>query len=80
MIRWVFFIFFMSFLSDGDILTKEYLDKGRTNIKSNTGETKGWLKKDFLDRDRINIYDKNGRQKGFLKRDVLNPSDWRMNK
>ena len=78
--KWLLIIFVMSFLADGDFLTKDYIDTGRTNIKSRSGETKGWLKKDFLDPGRINIYDKNGRQKGYLKRDALNPENWRINK
>ena len=52
--KWILIIFVMSFLADGDVLTKDYIDTGRTNIRSWSGETKGWLKKDFLDRDRIN--------------------------
>ena len=75
--KWVLIIFVMSFLSDGDILTKDYIDKGRTNIKSKNGETKGWLKKYTLQPDMINIYDKNGSQKGYLKKDTLNPDNWR---
>ena len=78
--KWILIIFVMSFLSDGDVLTKDYIDKGRTNIRSKTGETKGWLRKDFLDPNRINIYDKNGRQKGYLRKDMLNPENWRINK
>jgi hypothetical protein len=74
--KWLLIILLMSLLSDGDILTKDYLDSGRTNIKSKTGETKGWLKKDTLDKDRINIYDKNGNLKGYLKKDTLNPDNW----
>ena len=70
----------MSFLADGDFITKDNIDQGRTNIKSKNGETKGWLKKDFLDPNRINIYDKNGNQKGYLKRYTLNPESWRFNK
>ena len=77
--KWILIILAMSFLADGDFLTKDYIDKGRTNIKSRSGETKGWLKRDYWDRDRINIYDKNGRQKGYLKRDFLNPDNWRFN-
>lgn len=67
----------MTFMSDGDLLTRDTLDPGRTNIKSRTGELKGWLKKDTLDPYRINIYDKSGNQKGFLKRDTLSPDTWR---
>jgi hypothetical protein len=64
-------------MSDGDLLTRDTLDPGRTNIKAKTGEIKGWLKKDTLDPYRINIYDKYGNQKGFLKRDTLSPDTWR---
>ncbi len=78
--KWLLIIFAMSFLADGDVLKKDYLDTGRTNIKSRSGETKGWLKRDYLDRDRINIYDKNGRQKGYLRKDFLNPNNWRFEK
>ena len=77
--KWILIIFVMSFLEDGDVLTKDYIDTGRINIKSKNGATKGWLKKDYLDPDRINIYDKNGRQKGYLRKDFLNPDNWRFN-
>jgi hypothetical protein len=50
----------MSFLTDGDVMTKDTIDPNRININSKTGETKGWLKKDNLDPERVNIYDKNG--------------------
>jgi hypothetical protein len=39
-------ILLISLLSDGDVLTKDMLDPGRTNIESKTGESKGWLKQD----------------------------------
>jgi len=74
--KWILIIFMMGCLSEGDVLTKDYLDTGRTNIKSKTGETKGWLKKDTLDKDRVNIYDKKGDLKGYLKKDSLNPDNW----
>ena len=74
--KWLLIILLMSFMVDGDVLTKDTLDPDRTNIKSKTGETKGWLKKDTLDPDRVNIYDKNGSVKGYLKRDTLNPDTW----
>ena len=51
--KWILIVFVMSFLADGDILTKDYIDTGRINIKGKTGETKGWLKKDTLDLDMI---------------------------
>ncbi|MFH1930455.1 MAG: hypothetical protein ABIN18_02550 [Pseudomonadota bacterium] len=74
--KWLLIIAMISFLVDGDILTKDTLDPGRTNIKSKTGENKGWLKKDTLEPDRVNIYDKNGNLKGYLKKDSLNPDNW----
>jgi hypothetical protein len=74
--KWLLIILLMSFLADGDVLTKDTLDPDRTNIKSKTGEIKGWLKKDTLDPGRVNIYDKNGNVKGYLKRDTLNPDSW----
>jgi hypothetical protein len=74
--EWLLIILLMSLLSDADVLTKDTLDPGRTNIKSKTGETKGWLKEDTIDKDRINIYDKNGDLKGYLRKDTLNPDNW----
>ena len=74
--KW-FLVMLMMFMSDGDLLTRDTLDPGRTNIKVKAGEMKGWLKKDTLDPYRINIYDKSGHQKGFLKRDTLSPDTWR---
>ena len=75
--KWLLVMLMMMFMSDGDLLTRDTLDPGRTNIKGRTGELKGWLKKDTLDPYRINIYDKSGNQKGFLKRDTLSPDTWR---
>jgi hypothetical protein len=74
--KWLLIILLMSLLSDTDVLTKDTLDPGRTNIKSKTGETKGWLKQDTLDKDRINIYDRNGNLEGYLMKDTLNPDNW----
>ena len=67
----------MWFLTDGDMLTKDTLDPGRTNIKSKTGDQKGWLKKDTLQPYRINVYDKYGNKKGWLEKDTLDPDTWR---
>ena len=70
-------ILLMWFLTDGDMLTKDTLDPGRTNIKSKTGDQKGWLKKDTLQPYRINVYDKYGNKKGWLEKDTLDPDTWR---
>jgi len=70
-------ILLMWSLTDGDMLTKDTLDPGRTNIKSKTGDLKGWLKKDTLQPDKINVYDKYGNKKGWLEKDTLNPDTWR---
>ena len=70
-------ILLMSFLTDGDMLTKDTLDPGRTNIKSKSGDLKGWLKKDTLQPDKINVYDKYGNKKGWLEKDTLDPDTWR---
>jgi len=67
----------LTLLSDGDTLTRDTLDPDRINIKSETGELKGYMKKDVLMEDRINIYDKNGNQKGWLEKDVLDPDTWK---
>ena len=67
----------LTLLSDGDTLTRDTLDPDRINIKSETGELKGYMKKDALMEDRINIYDENGNQKGWLKRDALDPDTWK---
>jgi len=52
------------------------LGGGRINIKSKSGELKGWMKKDLLLPNRINVYDKYGNMRGFLVRDILNPDTW----
>ncbi|MFC1580070.1 hypothetical protein ACFL4N_04090 [Thermodesulfobacteriota bacterium] len=70
------FMVLMSFMADGDRLSKDTIDTKRTNIRSKTGDLKGWIKKDTLDQGRINVYDKYGNQKGYLKRDTLNPDNW----
>ena len=57
--KWLLIIAMMSFLADSDVLTQDTLDSERLNIKSKTGEAKGYLKKDNL-QDRIIIYDKHG--------------------
>ena len=75
--KWLLVMLMMTFMADGDLLTRDALDPGRTNIKGRAGEIKGWLKKDTLDPYRINIYDKYGNQKGFLKRDTLSLDTWR---
>ena len=67
----------MTFLSGGDLLTRDTLDPNRTNIRSKTGDLKGWLKKDTLQPDRINVYDKYGNKKGWLEKDTLNSEAWR---
>ena len=74
--KWFLLAAMMWALVDGDVLTKDTLDAGRTNIRSKTGELKGGLKKDIL-QDRVNIYDKNGSQKGFLLKDTLSPETYR---
>jgi len=74
--KWVLLAAMMWVLADGDVLIKDTLDAGRTNIESKTGELKGWLKKDTL-QDWVNIYDKNGGQKGFLKKGTLSPETYR---
>ncbi|MBW1929883.1 MAG: hypothetical protein JRJ13_12110 [Deltaproteobacteria bacterium] len=66
-----------TFLSDGDALKKGMLDLDRVNIKSKTGELKGYMKKAALIEDRVNIYDKNGNQKGWLEKDALDPEIWK---
>ena len=68
-------LFFMM-LFDGAVLEKDCLDKARINIKSKTGELKGWMKKDTLQPNRVNVYDKYGNMKGLWVRDNLNPDAW----
>ena len=58
----------LTFLLDGDTLKKDVLEPERVNIRSKTGEFKGYMKKDALIENRINIYGKNGNQKGWLDR------------
>jgi len=49
---------------------------GRINIRSRTGELKGWMKKDLFLPNRVNVYDKYGNMSGSLVRDTLNPGTW----
>ena len=74
--KWLMALMLMTFLSNGDLLTRDTLDPHRTNIRSKTGDLKGWLKKDSLQPDRINVYDKYGNKKGWLEKDTLNSEDW----
>ena len=48
--KWVLLAKKMWVLAHEDVLTKDTLDAGRTNIESKTGELKGWLKKDTFGR------------------------------
>ena len=66
----------MMMLFDGAVLQKDCIFKGTINIKSKTGELKGWMKKDLLLPNRVNVYDKYGNMSGFLVRDTLNPETW----
>jgi hypothetical protein len=63
-------------LFDGAVLQKDSIFKGRINIRSRTGELKGWMKKDLFLPNRINVYDRYGNIKGFLVKDILNPDTW----
>ena len=78
--KWFLTVLLITFLSDGDLLTKDTLDPGRTNIKSKAGDLKGWLKKDTLQPYRTNVYDKYGNKKGWLEKDTLDPDTWRFRK
>ena len=39
--KWLLIILLMTFMSDGDLLTRDTLDPARTNIKGRAGEIKG---------------------------------------
>ena len=56
-------LFLGMMLFDGAVLQKDCIFKGRINIKSKTGELKGWMRKDLLLPNRINIYDKYGNKR-----------------
>ena len=60
-------------LFDGALLQKDCIFEGRINIRSKTGELKGWMKKNLLLPNRINVYDRYGNMKGFLVKDIPNP-------
>ena len=66
----------MMMLFDGAVLQKNCIFKGRINIRSKTGELKGWMKKDLLLPNRVNVYDRYGNMRGFLGGDILNPDTW----
>ena len=68
--------FLLAMLFEGANLEKDTIVDGRMNIKSKTGEIKGYIKKDTINPNLINIYDKYGNRKGFLVRDNLNPDAW----
>ena len=53
-------------LFDDTVLQKDCIFKGTINIKSKTGELKGWMKKDLLLPNRINVYDRYGNMSGFF--------------
>ena len=60
----------------GPILEEDTLTKGRINIKSRTGEIKGYMQRDTLQPQRINVYDKHGNLTGFWVKDTLRPDTW----
>ena len=71
----------LMFLSDGDYLKKDTLDPARINIKSSTGESRGYLKRDLLlFPNRFIIYDKRGMKKGYLEKDPLFPDRLKFHK
>jgi len=53
-------LFLGMMMFDGAVLQKDCIFKGRINIKTKTGELKGWMSKDLLLPNRINVYDKHG--------------------
>jgi hypothetical protein len=73
-------VFLGMMLFDGAVLQKDCIFKGRINIRSKTGELKGWMKKDLFLPNQINVYDRYGNIKGFLVKDILNPDTWSFKK
>ncbi len=73
-------VFLGMMLFDGAVLQKDSIFKGRMNIRSKTGELKGWMKKDLFLPNRIKVYDRYGNKKGFLVKDILNPGTWSFKK
>jgi len=69
-------LFLGMMLFDGAVLQKDVIFEGRINIRSRTGELRGWMKKDLLLPNRINVYEKYGNMRGFFARDILNPDTW----
>jgi len=41
-------VFLVMMLFDGAVLQKDCIFKGKINIKSKTGELKGWMRKDLF--------------------------------
>jgi hypothetical protein len=72
--------FLLLMLFDGALFQEDSIIQGRMNIKSKTGELKGWLKKDLLQPNRVNVYDRYGNMRGFWVRDTLSPDTWVFNK
>ncbi len=58
-------LFLGMMLFDGAALQKDSIFEGRINIKSKTGELKGWMKKDLFLPNRISVYDKYGNMRGY---------------
>jgi len=69
-------VFLGMMLFDGAVLQRDSIFKGRTNIRSKTGELKGWMKKDLFLPNRVNVYDKYGNMRGYWVRDIFNPDTW----
>jgi len=78
--KWLLLAMMMCFLANGDVLTRDGLFEGRTNVRSKTGILKGWIEKDALFPDRINVYDSKGQRKGYLQKDPLFPGSWQFRK
>lgn len=74
--KWLIVMAMMSFLANGDVLTRDVTFEGRTNVRNKTGILKGWLQRDTLSPNRINVYDSKGQRKGYLQKDPLCPGKW----
>jgi len=67
--------------SSGTYLEKDRWDSNRTNIKSGSGVTEGYIKPDLWESDRLNVYDKYGKPTGtYIKKDRWQPDRWNIKK
>jgi hypothetical protein len=61
------------------IIQQDPIFKDKTNIKTESGELKGYLKRNPVFPDKMNVYDVGGKLKGYIKQDPMEKDRWKFN-